>query len=109
MIREHDIYRMWIDGKDYGTAGGRAATLVREAVSLRDPMSIFRMEPVEDDAPVFLPKLPAITITWPGNEHRGPQGRVGDGPIENLCYNCGRTRKEHVDGKCPATKEVTTT
>lgn len=56
MSRLNDLYRMYIDGEDYGTASRRAATLMREAVSLRDPMSIFRMYPVEDDAPVFLPK-----------------------------------------------------
>lgn len=61
MSRENNLFRMWIDGEDYGTASERAATLMREAVSLRDPMSTYRMEPVEDDAPEFLPRtLPEV-------------------------------------------------
>lgn len=102
MSRELNLHRLWKDGEDYGTACHKAAVLWLEAVLDREPDTKSRIETVEDDAPVFLPKaLPEITITWPGNENRGPQGRIGDGPIENLCYSCGRTRKEHVDGKCP--------
>jgi hypothetical protein len=48
--------RLWIGDEDYGTAGDRQADLWLQAHRERYPDQPARIEPVPDDAPVFLPK-----------------------------------------------------
>jgi hypothetical protein len=53
-------YRLWCEGEDYGTAGERQAQmwLTQQRAQYADEEA--HIEPVADDAPVFLPAAPRI-------------------------------------------------
>jgi hypothetical protein len=45
--------------------------------------------------------LPKIEIVSAENPKKASRGRIGSGPIENLCDLCGRLDSEHLGGVCP--------
>jgi hypothetical protein len=49
--------------------------------------------------------LPKIEVVSPENSKKASRGRIGSGPIENLCDLCGRMEYEHLNGACPP-KEI---
>lgn len=54
MSRELNLYRMWENGEDYGTASGKAARMWLTVAQANDPCAY--IERVPDQAPVFLPR-----------------------------------------------------
>jgi hypothetical protein len=73
------IYRLWSDGEDMGTAGEHAARLWLTIAKAKGEDA--RMEPVEDDAPVFLdqPEKTRPPLRAYG-ERRGPGWRARSRP-----------------------------
>jgi hypothetical protein len=48
------MYRLWVGDEDYGTASEKAAKMWLAYYEERYPTDGARIEPVSDDAPVFL-------------------------------------------------------
>jgi len=55
MTREQNLVRLWVDGEDLGTMTAHAAELYLQVHETQWPDEPTRVEPVDDDAPIFLP------------------------------------------------------
>jgi hypothetical protein len=50
------LYRLWADDADHGTAEERVARVWQRIYQKKHPDQNVRIEPVEENAPAFLPR-----------------------------------------------------
>lgn len=61
------MFRLWCQGEDFGTAHERHAKRWLDAVLASDPHVVASIEPVADDAPLFL--IPGDAEGTEHNDH----------------------------------------